>query len=185
MYLVFTRMPGESYRRRLGSLLLYLCYVFRALMNSLGCWFSLMRSFYSLHYWQCNVCLRRSFCLTMILEKRTTIFNILILIYSSIVRFGSVRYWDAVTSPFWDSTVGQKSAVWLISRSLSPSLSLCFFLLFFVVCVCVRACVRACARARARACVCVCVCACACSRKRLCVCIPVLEATRKTLIVVL
>ena len=28
-----------SYRRRLGSLLLYLCYVFRALINSLVCWF--------------------------------------------------------------------------------------------------------------------------------------------------
>ena len=35
MYLVFTRMPGESYRRRFRSLLLYLCYVFRALINSL------------------------------------------------------------------------------------------------------------------------------------------------------
>ena len=35
MYLVFTRMPGESYRRRIGSLLLYLGYVFRALINSL------------------------------------------------------------------------------------------------------------------------------------------------------
>ena len=35
MSLVFTRMPGESYRRPLGSLLLYLCYVFRALINSL------------------------------------------------------------------------------------------------------------------------------------------------------
>ena len=33
-----TRMPGESYRRRLGSLLLYLCYVLRALINSLVCW---------------------------------------------------------------------------------------------------------------------------------------------------
>ena len=30
-------MPGESYRRRLRSLLLYLCYVFRALINSLVC----------------------------------------------------------------------------------------------------------------------------------------------------
>ena len=30
-----TRMPGESYRRRLRSLLLYLCYVLRALINSL------------------------------------------------------------------------------------------------------------------------------------------------------
>ena len=35
MYLVFTRMPGESYRRRLRSLLLYLCCVFRALINFL------------------------------------------------------------------------------------------------------------------------------------------------------
>ena len=34
MYLVFTRIPGESYRRRLRSMLLYLCYVFRALINS-------------------------------------------------------------------------------------------------------------------------------------------------------
>ena len=30
MYLVFTRMPGESYRRRLRSFLWYLYYVFRA-----------------------------------------------------------------------------------------------------------------------------------------------------------
>ena len=37
MYLVFTRMPGESYRRLIRSLLLYLCYVFRALINSLAC----------------------------------------------------------------------------------------------------------------------------------------------------
>ena len=38
---VFTRMPGESYRRRLGSLLLCLCDVSRALVliNSLMCWF--------------------------------------------------------------------------------------------------------------------------------------------------
>ena len=34
MYLVFTRMPGETYRRRLGSLL-YLCYVFPALITPL------------------------------------------------------------------------------------------------------------------------------------------------------
>ena len=38
MYLVFTRKPGESYSRWLRSLLFYLCYVFRALINSLGCW---------------------------------------------------------------------------------------------------------------------------------------------------
>ena len=38
MYVVFTRMPGESYRRRFKSLLLCLCYVFRALITSLVCW---------------------------------------------------------------------------------------------------------------------------------------------------
>ena len=37
MYLSFTRVPGESYRRRLRSLLLCLCDVFRALINSLVC----------------------------------------------------------------------------------------------------------------------------------------------------
>ena len=35
MYLVFTCMPGDSYRRRFSSLLLCLDYVFRALINSL------------------------------------------------------------------------------------------------------------------------------------------------------
>ena len=35
--LVFTRMPGEGYRRRLRSLLLYLCYVFRAVIISFVC----------------------------------------------------------------------------------------------------------------------------------------------------
>jgi len=35
MYLVFMCVPGESYRRRLRSLLLYLPYVFGALINSL------------------------------------------------------------------------------------------------------------------------------------------------------
>ena len=39
MYLVFTRIPGENYRRRLRSLLLRLCDVFRALIYSLACWF--------------------------------------------------------------------------------------------------------------------------------------------------
>ena len=37
MYLVFTCMPVESYRRRLRSLLLCLYDVFRALINSLAC----------------------------------------------------------------------------------------------------------------------------------------------------
>ena len=38
IYLVFTRMPGESNRGRLGSLALYLCDVIRALINSLVFW---------------------------------------------------------------------------------------------------------------------------------------------------
>ena len=38
MYLVFTCMPRESYCRLFRSLLLYLCYVFWVLINSLGCW---------------------------------------------------------------------------------------------------------------------------------------------------
>ena len=37
IYLVFRRMPGESCRRRFRCLLLYLCYVFQALINSLVC----------------------------------------------------------------------------------------------------------------------------------------------------
>ena len=43
MYLVFTRMPGASYRRRLRSLLLRLCDVVRALINSLFCMLILHR----------------------------------------------------------------------------------------------------------------------------------------------
>ena len=35
MYHVFTRMPGESYRRRLRSLMLCLCYIFQALLTLL------------------------------------------------------------------------------------------------------------------------------------------------------
>ena len=41
--LVFTCIPGESYHRRLRSLLLYLCYVFWALINSLVCRFLFLR----------------------------------------------------------------------------------------------------------------------------------------------
>ena len=38
---IFTRMPGESYRQRLRSLLLCLFDVFRALVNSVVCRFNL------------------------------------------------------------------------------------------------------------------------------------------------
>ena len=36
MYRIFTGMPGESYRKRLGSLLLYLCYLFRVLIGDVS-----------------------------------------------------------------------------------------------------------------------------------------------------
>ena len=39
MYLAFTCMPGESYHRQVRSLLLCLCCVFQALINSLVCRF--------------------------------------------------------------------------------------------------------------------------------------------------
>ena len=39
MYLVFTRMPGEIYRRRLRSFLFPCVTAFGALINSLACWF--------------------------------------------------------------------------------------------------------------------------------------------------
>ena len=53
MYLVFTRMPYESYRRRLWSLLLYLCYVFRALIYPLVCWlkFETIKSTFASFMW--------------------------------------------------------------------------------------------------------------------------------------
>ena len=37
MYLAFTCMPGKSFCKRLRSLLLYLCYKFQAVINSLVC----------------------------------------------------------------------------------------------------------------------------------------------------
>ena len=46
MYLVFTCMPGESYRRRLRSLSLYLCYILWVLINSLVFWFCSVYTFY-------------------------------------------------------------------------------------------------------------------------------------------
>ena len=51
MYLVFTCMPGESYHRWLWSLVLYLRYVFQALINSLICWSNLISCHHLLLYW--------------------------------------------------------------------------------------------------------------------------------------
>ena len=47
-----THMPSESYRRRLRSLLLCLCSVFRALINSLVCWLNIFEASANLR-WYC------------------------------------------------------------------------------------------------------------------------------------
>ena len=47
MYLTFTHMPGESYGKRHGFLLLYLCYVFRAVISPCVL-FSAFRFYFSL-----------------------------------------------------------------------------------------------------------------------------------------
>ena len=51
VYVPYIYMPGESYRRQLRSLLLYLCYVFRALMNSLVRWLCICILERSLTFW--------------------------------------------------------------------------------------------------------------------------------------
>ena len=59
MDLVFSCMPGESYHRRLGSLLLYLCHVFRVLINSLVYWFCTFVGIFLLcWYWSTLLCFR-------------------------------------------------------------------------------------------------------------------------------
>ena len=55
MYLVFTHMPGESYRRQLRSLLLYLCDNFWTLINSLVCWFCVSASGLILFQIRCDM----------------------------------------------------------------------------------------------------------------------------------
>ena len=66
MCLVFTRIPGESYRRRLRSLLC-VCDVFRALINSLVyccCWLmiSLLALIFCCCQWLCCCCWRWCCC---------------------------------------------------------------------------------------------------------------------------
>ena len=49
MYLVFTRMPGKSYCRRLRYLLLCLCDILRTLINFLVCSFCNQASVFTFH----------------------------------------------------------------------------------------------------------------------------------------
>ena len=62
----YSRVPGESYRRRLGSLWLYLRYVFRALINSLVCRFYNITRSNCWPKWHWNVtkvnCVRSGVC---------------------------------------------------------------------------------------------------------------------------
>ena len=68
MQLVFTRMSSESYRRRLRSLLLCLCDVFRTPVNSLMCRFFVFQcqvvEFHSFVF-QCQVVEVPQFCVPM------------------------------------------------------------------------------------------------------------------------
>ena len=50
-------MPGESIRRWLRSLLLYLCYIFLALINSLVCWFCMSTLGFILFHFCNKLCL--------------------------------------------------------------------------------------------------------------------------------
>ena len=72
MYLVFTSMPGKSYRRRLRSLLLCLCDVVRPLINSLVCWFIFRRlsSLKAVWKWRLWCCRHRQRLLLMKKKKK-------------------------------------------------------------------------------------------------------------------
>ena len=63
-------MPGESYRRWLWSLLLHLCYVFWALINTLECWFNPATSAGTWRSTECGKgdCITSCFFLNMILN---------------------------------------------------------------------------------------------------------------------
>ena len=79
MDIVFTHMPGDSCRGRLRPLSLYLCWVFRALINSLVCWlFDMFDWFFSPHVgklsdWMSLDCFR---CLAGSLEKAILLHNL-------------------------------------------------------------------------------------------------------------
>ena len=71
MFHAFTRVPGESYRRRLRSLSLFLCCIFVLLINSLVCWKSTKRQ----HLWHTVVektrTKRQHLCHTVVEKTRT------------------------------------------------------------------------------------------------------------------
>ena len=93
MYFVFTRMPGESYRRPLRALLLYLCYVFRELFNSLLCWFNWSRSTILVWKW---------LSLTEVINKH----NSKDLAYCTMKnRKNFIFRWDHVSHPSWMSSL--------------------------------------------------------------------------------
>ena len=108
MYLVFTPMPGESYRRRLVSLL-YLCYVFWALINSPLCWF-LTRADFHQNVWRSLSYIHASVTFDPLLVPGKPQ-----LIEEILVRFCWVNQWFlswCMSHLFWCSTPGwEKEAV--------------------------------------------------------------------------
>ena len=168
MYLVFTRMPGESYRRRLRSLLLYLCYVFQALISSLVCWLI-------------KLCWNQILALKLASKspRKTPChesFMILSLTHSAMFEFhlllteGKQTFKPVCARPSADLSsssafrhgwVFTKNVMWRGNRGRRNKGLLCTEPeLSEVLCsLSLPASVHVCARARARACVCVCVCA--------------------------
>ena len=89
MYLVFTRKPGESYRRRLRSLLLYLSYVFRTLINSLVC-----RLFSSLFFIYIHIYVKNTTKKEKLKRRKITIIIIItmiIIVFNAVNDIGQIR----------------------------------------------------------------------------------------------
>ena len=97
--LVFTRMPRESNSRRLRSLLLYLCDVFRALIHSLVCWLctsALGLVLFQIHSIYCNFPPPLTSCvLTSSASMQTltsnSVFSTFFLVLNLMIYFGNAQ----------------------------------------------------------------------------------------------
>ena len=122
MYPVFTRKPGESYRRRLRSLLLYLCDVFRALINSLVC-----SSWYNRNGWL-GVKHQVTYLLTLVFWYRNSCQR---------AQEWGPRLWDCMNTSVFRIPVFLHSAAHSFKKKCghpSPRTAWCFFsFLFFLV----------------------------------------------------
>ena len=111
MCFIFTRMLGESYRRRLRSLLLYLCYVFRALVNSLVCW-SLRRTLRLNELQKKNWTTRAHYFYALCVEEMSllTAWRCNITLYACLARYSTLY---ALITPW------SKRSLWICSYAFS------------------------------------------------------------------